>query len=391
MRVGTPRIEIGRINAATKMNTTSISIAPAHNQPALSKGQKAFNALIKQIEKRRATLTEWEAFGPAFQQKYVDQLLPRIQQMNDLRLKMAYRFDEVAERKSITQSEQRTLSKLIEELTGRCLADSDDEAIKALHNKHSGFDYDTERAAEFEDMQMMLESMLGGNSADLDLSSPEQVLDLLYERMGGDADATLASASHAQTAQPDAKKTSRKQAAAEARREEEEAQLSRSIREVYRKLASALHPDRETDPQERERKTALMQQANEAYSKNNLLRLLELQLELEHIDQHALGNLSEERLKHYNKILKEQVRELDDEIRFVEMEFKERYGLNPFARSTPKTAMRDLTREIVDIQYRIASMERDFRTFESVTVLRAWLRDVERQGRAFSLSGGEPY
>ncbi|MEZ0602600.1 molecular chaperone DnaJ [Paraburkholderia sp. IW21] len=373
------------------MNTTSISIAPAHNQPALSKGQKAFNALIKQIEKRRATLTEWEAFGPAFQQKYVDQLLPLIQQMNDLRLKMAYRFDEVAERKSITQSEQRTLSKLIEELTGRCLADSDDEAIKALHNKHSGFDYDTERAEEFEDMQMMLESMLGGNSADLDLSSPEQVLDLLYERMGGDADATLASARHARTAQPDAKKTSRKQAAAEARREEEEAQLSRSIREVYRKLASALHPDRETDPQERERKTALMQQANEAYSKNNLLRLLELQLELEHIDQHALGNLSEERLKHYNKILKEQVRELDDEIRFVEMEFKERYGLNPFARSTPKTAMRDLTREIVDIQYRIASMERDFRTFESVTVLRAWLRDVERQGRAFSLSGGEPY
>ena len=51
--------------------------------------------------------------------------------------------------------------------------------------------------------------------------------------------------------------------------------MSQSIREVYRKLAGALHPDRESDPQERERKTALMQRVNQAYAKNNLLQLLD--------------------------------------------------------------------------------------------------------------------
>jgi hypothetical protein len=41
-----------------------------------------------------------------------------------------------------------------------------------------------------------------------------------------------------------------RQLAAEAREQVEEAELSLSIREVYRNVARALHPDRETDPQE---------------------------------------------------------------------------------------------------------------------------------------------
>ncbi|WP_409015107.1 hypothetical protein [Caballeronia sp. LZ001] len=61
-----------------------------------------------------------------------------------------------------------------------------------------------------------------------------------------------------------------------------------------------------------------MQRANQAYGKNDLLKLLELQLELEHIDQRAINVISEDRLKHYNKILREQLGELDQEILHVE-------------------------------------------------------------------------
>ncbi|MFT4510396.1 hypothetical protein [Caballeronia sp. 15711] len=79
-----------------------------------------------------------------------------------------------------------------------------------------------------------------------------------------------------------------------------------------------MHPDREINPQERERKTALMQMANQAYRKNSLLQSMELQLALEQIDQSVINNIGEDRLKHYNKILKEQVGELDHEILHVE-------------------------------------------------------------------------
>src|SRR5205823_1944963 len=98
--------------------------------------------------------------------------------------------------------------------------------------------------------------------------------------------------------------------------------ISESIREDYRKLISALHPDRELDPAERERKNRLMQRANVAYDNRNLLELLELQLEIEQIDQSMINTPSKSRLKHYNQVLTEQYKELRQEISEIEMSFK---------------------------------------------------------------------
>lgn len=86
------------------------------------------------------------------------------------------------------------------------------------------------------------------------------------------------------------------------------------MREVYRKLASALHPGREPDERQREAKTALMQRVNQAYEANDLLVLLELQLQIEQIDASQIANASEQRLKHYNKVLSDQLTELKLEL-----------------------------------------------------------------------------
>jgi len=86
------------------------------------------------------------------------------------------------------------------------------------------------------------------------------------------------------------------------------------VREVFRKLASTLHPDRETDQAERERKTGLMQQANQAYQHNDLLTLLTLQLQTEQIDDEHLAGLPDARLAHYNQVLREQLQTLQQEV-----------------------------------------------------------------------------
>ena len=52
-------------------------------------------------------------------------------------------------------------------------------------------------------------------------------------------------------------------------------------------MASALHPDRVPEGPEREARTRLMQQANQAYEAKDLLKLLDLQARL---DSHAAGN-----------------------------------------------------------------------------------------------------
>jgi hypothetical protein len=139
-----------------------------------------------------------------------------------------------------------------------------------------------------------------------------------------------------------------------------------------------LHPDRETDPLERERKTVLMQRANQAYGANSLLQLLELQLELEHIDQTAMNNIGEDRLKHYNKILKEQVRELDQEILHVEHSFKDSYGMSPYQEVAPGTILRNLVAEVSSMQQNRARLEQDLRDINDPKHLKRWLKAVKR-------------
>jgi hypothetical protein len=361
----------------TRTNQKSVSIAPDHNQPALSKGQKAFNSLIKQIEKRRARLSAWESSALAFHQKFAADYVPLEQALADLQIRLLHRLDEACDQKGLTKAEHRTASDLVAEMACDLASERDDPELKELYNKHSGSDYDREAAAELEDMKRTLESMLGAELGDdLDMSSPEAVYERVRAEMEQHWEHVKNEAGEGLRA---ARKKTAKQIAAEARAEAKQAELTLSIREVYRKLASALHPDRETDSQERDRKTSLMQRVNQAYANKNLLQLLELQLELEHIDQHAINNISEDRLKHYNTILRSQVRELDQEIMHVEAEFRGRYGIAPFASVSPETIEVSLAGDIAKVRKSIRALEKDLLAFEDIKQLKLWLKRLQRQ------------
>lgn len=359
----------------TRTSYRSVSIAPDHNKPALSKEQKTFNSLIGQIEKRRKRLRAWETVTPTFQQRYVNDLLPLEQTLTALQIRMVHCLDRAYEQKELTKAERRKMAAMITALAGDLI--NDDDGLKAIYNKYSPTDYDSESAAELDGMKSVLEAMLGVDLGDdLDMSSPEDLLQRTQahiEQKQADA-ATEAAAREARRA---TRKKSPKQHAAEARAHEEQAQISLSIREVYRKLARVLHPDREADPQERDRKTRLMQRVNEAYTKNNLLQLLELQLELEHIDQHSINSISEDRLKHYNRILKEQVRELDQEIVHVESAFRYAYGIDPFEPVSPDTVLRNLAVDLKELRLNIRTLEQDLVAFEDIKNLKRALKNVK--------------
>jgi hypothetical protein len=64
------------------------------------------------------------------------------------------------------------------------------------------------------------------------------------------------------------------------------------LRTLFRQLASALHPDREPDPAERLRKTALMSEANTAYARKDLVTLMQIQLRAELADPAAVSRLA---------------------------------------------------------------------------------------------------
>lgn len=359
----------------------TVSIATGHQASNLSKGQKFFNNLIKQIEKKRAQLAAWEGAVPRYQQKYVSEWVPLIDSLVELRTKLVRCLDDAFGQKGLTKTERRRVADLITELAGELVAARNDPEMKTIYNQYSRSDYDSEEAADLKGMKFALEDVLGVEFGDdIDLSSPEDLLASAQAKMHErqtqyDADQQARQERRAKRTQ------SAKQLAHEARQQSEKRQLSQSIRELYRKLASALHPDRETDPQERDRKTALMQRVNQAYDKNNLLQLLELQLELEHIDQSAIDNISEDRLKHYNKILKDQLAELEQEVMHVEGGFRAQFGISPFVTVTPGTILRDLAGDIVGLQLAIRDLKRDLHVFDDTKKFKTWLKGMRRRSR----------
>jgi Skp family chaperone for outer membrane proteins len=334
----------------------------------LNKDQKAFNNLIKKIEGRRARLGEWEAILPAFRQKYTSGLLPLQEQCLDLQWQLARALDAAHGKKGLTKGEKRKLAVLIVNLAEAVLEHKDHGELKALFNKHSQSNFDEQETERMDDMKAMLESVLGMELGDdVDMTSPEDIVKRLETQF------------QAQQEAASRRKKSRREEAREARQEAEEKQLSQSIREVFRKLASVLHPDREHDPAEKVRKTALMQRANQAYEKGNLLQLLELQLELEHIDQSHLVAIRPERLKHYIKILKGQVADLDLEIQRIEEQLMVEFGLSPFEPIHPSDLLPMLKQDMATCQGQLAELHLQLDAVADQKRLKAWLKTLSLQ------------
>jgi hypothetical protein len=361
-----------------KIETQALSIVTGKDNPQLSKEQKAFNTLIKKIDEKRVKLAAWQEIIPVYQKQYTSDYIPQLDTLQEVQIEVIHCLDRACDQKGLTSPERRMIHDLISRMAGGLAVERNDEELKNIYNKHSGSDLDKEAEASMNGLKSMLEDVIGVDLGDdLDMSNPEEILKRAQAHMHEQQTQFEADRLEYEERQAKRKKTA-KQIAKETQQQAEEQQTSQSIRELYRKLASALHPDREPDPQERERKTGLMQRINEAYDKKNLLLLLELQLELEHIDQTTINSITASRLKHYNKILKEQLNELEHEIYVTEDMFKMQFDMSPFERLTPGTLMRNLAAEIAGIQQAIRELKNDVLAFQDIKKLKAWLKEMRR-------------
>lgn len=357
--------------------SSPVRIASQPHQPNLSKGQKTFNTLVKRIESSRETLVQWQVVLVTYQQKVATDYVPLAQTFRELQGTMVHSLDLALDRKGLTQAERLVVQDIICRLAEHLIVDTGDEALKEIYNKYSDLDFDAEEAAAVSSMKSAVEAMF---EIDLDdaaeLDSTEDVMAQVLAQM--EKEHLLRIEEEDQRSQ---RKKTAKQLARETKLKAEAEQTSLSIREVYRKLVSALHPDRERDPEERTRKTALMQRVNQAYDKKDLLQLLELQLELEHIDANAIAGLSEDRLKHFNKILKDQLAELEMEIAHLVIPLHQQFNLSPNQTLLPNAVLPHLIRDIAELRRRIKDIQREILVPNDLTAFKAWIKDRRREIR----------
>lgn len=147
------------------------------------------------------------------------------------------------------------------------------------------------------------------------------------------------------------------------------------MRSIYRQLASALHPDREPDPVERERKSALMSQANAAYERGDLTALLQLQLQAEQVDEAHIAQMADDKLAALSLLLKDQVKTLEGELGDAEMRLSVELGIPVGARMKEALLTRLLQEEQEELAHVVSQMQDDLVRVRDDAQLKLWLRE----------------
>lgn len=256
---------------------------------ALSAAQRTFNKLTAQIEAQRVVLAGWSEYANRFQQRISGEYAPALKKMRTAQRGVLLQLDAILHRPTrgerLHKTWQDALRVLVRSIARDVLSDGADPVISDILARNSDF------------------APTVGSRKKRARPTPSPFED---EKAQDDSQAESPN-----TAEPEP--TAREQKAAERKRQAEQ-QSKQSVREVFRKLVSSLHPDRETDPSEHARKTELMKRANVAYQNNDLLSLLGMQLELAQLDAATLTALPDARLKQFNQVLREQLQTLKLEL-----------------------------------------------------------------------------
>jgi hypothetical protein len=156
-----------------------------------------------------------------------------------------------------------------------------------------------------------------------------------------------------------------------------------AIRTIYRQLASALHPDREPDAQERTRKTTLMSEVNAAYEKNDLSTLLRLQMQVA-LPGSGAARLADDKLAAMCLLLKEQVAALEDDLSQLEARLTRELCVPVKAQHSEAAMTQALQRLQADQQHEADSLGADLQRIQSEAELKRWLKEQNRALKATS-------
>ena len=358
----------------------SLAKVVAQSKP-LNKAQQSFQRLVAKIESQRKVLEKWQDFQPRFAQRVVDEIEPLAAKLRAGQRRMADLIDELlcqpSQGRGLTRVQRAKLEQLLMNLVVGLLEDGgdDDAALEALHDKYSDVSRKGARQSERDLTEAMLQEVFGIEVGDEhDAASADDLLlhaeKVMQERMAQEA--RLEEERTHERAGGRTKAGGTKAGLAQARRDQAAKEVSQSLREVYRKLASALHPDREPDDDARHRKTLLMQRVNQAYAANDLLTLLSLQLETEQIDAEHLSSVSPQRLAHYNEILREQLAGLNAEIESCILPFRHLIGWRRAV--MPTVVEQQLSVEVAELRAQIRQIEDHLVEFRDPIVLRDRLK-----------------
>lgn len=354
------------------VNSSELTIIDVltHAKPQ-TKQQATFQRLIRQIDEQRAQVAEWHTYSERYGQRVGSELMPLFAQLREKRIAMLHLLDTQFHQRNVIRGKQQRakLCDIILNLAHELLLEQRDEEIVALYDKYSDPSYDDQAGIDKTISQDVIEELFGVRLDDdnADVSMEEMLAKAMRQRQEEEAKNKAGSGSR--------RRKSAKQAAAEEKRAAAKKEISQSVREIYRKLASSLHPDRASTDLTADEKTTLMQRVNQAYDRSDLLELLNIQLEIEQIDTNYLTNLPDERIEHYIQVLREQLAELKTELASLLMPYRK---LVPYTQKIKPTHVdKAMDAEITRLEMDLRQADIDLVAFQDAKQLATFIKHYQ--------------
>lgn len=344
-----------------------------------SPARKRFDKLVSALQRQRGELRAWAEALPRWQQRHHSQLAPLLAQQRELEVALVELLDHSDATIKLAKRDRAFLSELICRLAAP-LIEAGRADLEPLYHRHcrQGLDAD----ADVSESDAMFKQMLGAAFG----LSPEEV-----EAMESpDAAFEQAQARWHQQQEHARQRKARRQQREAAKRQADEPP---PLRELYRKLAASLHPDRARDAADSQRRTVLMQRLNAAYKAGDLIGLIELQVEIGLLDAAGVDALTDARLQQYNRELSRQCQEIARELAQVEHGFCADYGLDPAARPKPLQLDKLLARCKREVEADLDVMRGDLRDLQQPQLFKRWLRQqrqLSEMGVDFLYVAGDP-
>lgn len=357
-----------------------VLIQPADTSQRLTAAQQRFNALSQQVARQQQELATWQHSMHQLQQKVLGELLPLYRQLALLQWQLATRLDEALTSYKLGKREQARLQLMIAAVCDNVLAYTDDPQLEV-------------KARQLQQLYSQRADIAGADALAVAPEIPEQAVpdeadmrQYLLLQCGIDCDGMLFDdmqalyvqmqqleqqqhqATQFQQQRQQARQQQRKSQAQEQAAQQSGALASKSLKLVYQRLASLLHPDREPDTQQKMLKTGLMQQATDAYQAKDLIALLGLQQKAQQLtatrddnrlNAQSLSGLLDKQLEAYILNLDRQSSQLAEDILACKQQAAEMVNYPHYYRAKPKDILDRLKQAITYQQHLIQSIQLD--------------------------------
>jgi hypothetical protein len=376
-------------DAATSLS--ALMVQPSAQAP-LTPAQQRFNDLLARIEALSGLIQRLEAWSDRHRYAHIQALRESVKLAQTHRKSLLLFVHERLQTADLTDRQQRMARGMVRGLIDH-LAPMADPQVQALADVYVS-EEDTQEVAQeqaeaAQRLRERIEQALGQPIEKPDqYQTPEEMMQAGMRQWQRQQEADEQRKAAKRAARKAQKQAQKKSAAAEKGEVPaaglRELDAKSAIRTIYRQLASALHPDREPDEQERLRKTTLMSEVNAAYEKNDLTTLLRLQMQVTQVNSQSSARMADDKLIAMSLLLKEQVAALEEDLDQLESRLSQELCVPVRADADEAALSLSLQRIQADQRHSADSLAADLRRIHNDAELKRWLKEQWQLAKATS-------